>query len=400
MSHASEKPTPHASQFKTNRIQVALLIETSSKYGRAILSGVGNYMKTESRWSVFLEEKDIHQETPQWLYRWNGHGILSRNTTPDLADYCQKKEIPLVELTDRGVDYGFHAFRSNDKLIGDMAAEHLLERGLRNFAYVGFSGEAWSLRRLAGFQDRLAQNKFEVNVFESPWAPLQNQSFDNSLEQISSWLKELPKPIGVMACNDVRGQHVLSACRSLEIFVPEEVSIIGVDNDELHCSLSSPPLSSVIPDSETIGFEAAKKLASLLNGESTSERLQQVDPIGIATRQSTETIAVDDPDIAAAIAFMRENACRGISVDDVIDAISISRSSLERGMRRYLSRSPRQEIRRNQLKRACRFLTETDLALDKIAEQCGYKHPEYMHVVFKRETGITPGEYRKKRKPG
>ena len=174
--------------------------------------------------------------------------------------------------------------------------------------------------------------------------------------------------------------------------------MIGVDNDELHCGLSQPPLTSVIPDTESIGYKAAEVLSRLLERQAVEPRLMMLPPLGIKARQSTDTVAIPDPEISAAIAYIRGNACRGIRVTDILKAVPISRSGLERGMRKYVNRSPKQEIRKVQIQHATRLLLETDFSIDHIAHLCGFKHPEYMHVVFKRDTGRTPGAVRSHQK--
>lgn len=376
------------------RFHIALLVETSSRYGRGVLTGVARYISSFPQWSIFLEEKDVNSVSHHWIREFPVDGIISRVTNRSLTELAGEASIPLVDLTDRGDDTGSHMIRSNDEEIGRIAAEHLLERGFRNFAFCGFTDERWSMRRYSGFSGAIENAGYKVSTLDSAWMFDQAHSWHTNLEQISTWLSELRKPVGIMACNDMRGQHVLSACRVRGYEVPEEVAVIGVDNDELYCRLSYPPLSSIIPDTERIGYRAAELLGRLMSGEQVEPSVQIIEPLGITARQSTDTIAVPDPEISAAIAYIRANACRGINVNDILRAVPLSRSGLERGMRRYLNRSPKQEIRNAQIKQATRLLIDTDLSIDRIAGLCGFKHPEYMHVVFKRETGRTPGNVR------
>ena len=176
--------------------------------------------------------------------------------------------------------------------------------------------------------------------------------------------------------------------------MPEEVAVIGVDNAETFCELCDPPLSSVVPDAERIGFEAAALLDRLMAGDVPNNPDRRIPPVGVITRQSTDTLAMDDPLIARAARFIREHACQGIGVSDVLAALPVSRSVLERGFRRRLGHSPQEEIRPVRLRRIQRLLTETDWPLARIAEMTGYEHPEYMMVQFKRVVGETPSEWR------
>lgn len=373
---------------------VALLIETSSVYGRDLLSGIVSYMRMHDEWSVFLEQRDLTKKPPSWLSGWQGDGIISRATTPALAEAAERTGIPLVELTDRWGDSGLPLVRSDDEAIGRMAAAHLRERGFERFAFCGFSREAWSVRRQHGFSECVRQAGGSCHVFNSPWHGPKARAWEEEQQRIAAWMKEMTPPLAVMACNDVRGQHVLDACSKAGFAVPEDVAVIGVDNDELLCRLCSPPLSSVIPNAQGVGYRAAEVLDLLMDAGEPSERAQVMPPLGVATRQSTDAVAIDDRDVASALRFIRENACRGISVNDVTFHSAVSRSTLERSLRKYLGRSPQQEIRHVQVKRVRELLLGTDLSVEQIAPLCGFEHPEYMHVVFKRLTHMTPGEFR------
>lgn len=376
--------------------RVALVVETSSIYGRRLLTGIIKFMRKHDEWSVFLEQRDLSSDPPLWLNHWNGDGILSRATTSRLADAVAAKGIPLVELTDRREDLGFCHVWSDDAKIGKLAAEHLLDRGFRHLAFCGFSGEAWSERRQNAYENTVRQKLGDSAVYNSTWFGTAARPWEEEQEHLSRWINELEKPVGIFACNDVRGQQILDTCFQDDVAVPEEVAVIGVDNDEILCQLCRPPLSSVVPNAELVGYRAAETLSKLMNGEHVDEPKVFVPPLGISTRQSTDVVAIEDQTVASALRFIRENACSGITVEDVLQIVPMSRSSLERKMRKYLNRSPQQEIRKVQVKRAQQLLTETDLPLEKIANLCGFQHPEYMHVVFRREIGQTPGAYRKR----
>ncbi|MDX1564183.1 MAG: substrate-binding domain-containing protein, partial [Phycisphaeraceae bacterium] len=199
----------------------------------------------------------------------------------------------------------------------------------------------------------------------------------------------------VMACNDLMGQQVLNASRAVGVSIPEEVAVIGVDNDELFCDLSDPPLSSVEPNTEKIGYEAAGLLDRMMQGEPPPSAKVFIDPMGVVTRQSTDVLAIEDRHVAAAVSFIRQHACDGINVEDVLQHVRIPRSSLERRFSASIGRTPKAEIVRVQIERVKQLLAATDYILPRIAELAGFKHPEYMSVVFKQKTGRTPGQYRK-----
>jgi LacI family transcriptional regulator len=376
----------------TLRPRVALDVETSLVYGRRILEGVSRYLRANRPWSIYLEQHELGSDLPGLLKRWTGDGIITRQATPESAKRLKRRRLAAVDLSDIHPHLGILRICSADLAIGRLAAEHLLERGFENFACVGFSGEFWSRRRSDGFIGEVSHAGYECSTYESPRAGLKVWKQDQ--RRLVEWLHELKKPVGVFATNDLRGQHVLDACARENVAVPEQVAVIGVDNDELLCGLCNPPLSSIIPDPERIGFEAAGWLDRMMQGQSPAESLIEIPPQGVSVRQSSDAFAVADPMVAAALRFIRERACDGASVQHVLDHLRVSRSWLERNFRKLLNRSPQAEIRNVQIKRCKELLRTTGLSLEKISALAGFEHPEYMSVVFKRETGDTPGHYR------
>lgn len=377
-----------------DRPHVALIIETSIHYGRQVLRGITRYVRSHRPWSCFLEQRELWASPPAWLRGWKGSGVICRKTTPELARMLRRAKIPLVDLSDIHPAVGAARIESDHGAIGAMAADHLLERGFRRFGFCGFADQAWSVRRRDGFIARLAERGLPCNVWESPWPEPRAHPWEREQEQICRWLRALPRPIGAMACNDMRGQHLLDACQRLDLAVPEEAAVIGVDDDAVLCNLCHPPLSSVIPNAERVGYEAAAMLDGMMSGERPPVDWPLVPPVGVTTRQSTDVLAIDDPVVATAVRFIRERACQGCGMKDLLRHVPMSRSLLERRFRRHLGRSPQAEIRAVQLKRVKELLAESDLSLDQIAPLAGYAHPEYMSVVFKRQTGQTPGQYR------
>jgi LacI family transcriptional regulator len=375
------------------------MIETSLAYGRELLRGINRYVMEHEPWSLLLDQRELMSEPPTWLAKWDGDGIISRWTTPELAERFRAMRVPVVDLTDVYGNLSLPHIWTNHVGIGGLAAKHLLERGFRHYAFCGYSNHDWSRRRQQGFAETLREAGRDYALLETLWDTARAPQWEEQQEAIGRWLQSLPKPLGVMACNDMRGQHVLDACRRYDLAVPEEVAVIGVDNDELLCSLCDPPLTSVVPNPERIGYDAAAMLDALMQGGVVPQTAQLVEPIGVVTRQSTDVLAIDDPLMVTALRYIREHACDGISVADVLKQVPLTRSVLERQFRRYVGRSPQEEIRQMQLKRARQLLAETDLSLAQIAPLAGYRHPEYMSVVFKRLAGETPGQYRRRTNP-
>jgi LacI family transcriptional regulator len=335
------------------------------------------------------------------LKDWHGDGMIFRLLTPRFVKRLRRRGIPVVNLNDKwGHGFDLPWIRSDDQAIGRLAAEHLFERGFRHFAFCGFTSHDWSRKRREGFVAALEQGGGTFHdAYESPWESAHSLAVEREQDKIGRWLQALPRPVGVLACNDLRGQHVLDACRQVNLAVPEEAAVVGVDNDALLCGLCHPPLSSVIPNAEQIGVQAAVLLDRLMAGDNAAQQGVLIAPLRVVTRQSTDVLAIDNPRIAAAERCIRERACRGITVSDVLAQVSVSRIQLERQFRRYLGHSPQAEIRAVQVKRVKQLLAETELTLERIAELAGYRHSEYMSVVFKRLTGQTPAQYRRQAIP-
>jgi LacI family transcriptional regulator len=372
---------------------VALIVETSIIFGRQLLGGITRYLQAHDPWSVFLEQRELGATPPAWLEQWDGDGVICRVTTPALADQFCRADLSVVDLNDFFEDLGFCHIWSDHRRIGAMAAEHLLERGFRHFAFCGFSQQHWSDLRHEGFERAVQEQGHACAAWHSPWSGA--DGWDQEQAGLAQWLEKLPKPVAVMACNDMRGQHVLDAAQRLDLAVPEQIAVIGVDDDQLLCNLCRVPLTSIVPDPDRIGYESAAALDRMMRGERAGFERLDVPPLGISMRQSTDVLAIEDPQIAGAVRFIRERAREGCRVEDVLRHVPMARTTLERKFRKYLGRSPQAEIRHVQVNRAKQLLIETDLSLEQIAGRAGFRHPEYMSVVFKRETGTTPGRFRR-----
>ncbi|EMI19589.1 xylose operon regulatory protein, partial [Rhodopirellula maiorica SM1] len=220
------------------------------------------------------------------------------------------------------------------------------------------------------------------------------QSGVNDETQLSLWLQSLQPPTGLFVCNDIRGQQVLNACRTLDIAIPDDIAVIGVDDDDVICPLTDPPLSSVRPDAERVGYRAAEILQQMMNGGAAPASIEYVPPTSVVQRMSTQVIATDDREVARVCKYIREHACEGIDVYDVAEFTTLSRRQLERRFRSELGRTPHEEIMKVQISRVEKLLQETTLTLEQIAPLAGYSHKEHLSKVFKRLKGKSPGEYR------
>jgi LacI family transcriptional regulator, galactose operon repressor len=386
--------------LRARRISVALLIESSRSYGRGLMLGVAQYVRTHGPWSILLQEQSLGDAVPDWLKTWQGDGIITRLDNAEMAEVIQRLRVPVVYVRNAPAHLQVPVVKTNNEGVARLAFEHLRERGFRHFAFCGFSGADYSNARRDSFVRFVTGAGLRCHVFEAAAPPRNASTVEYECEGmkdgdlVAQWLKELPKPAGLMACNDMRGQQVLEACRAAAVSVPDEVGVVGVDNDEVLCDLSDPPLSSVQPDAERVGFEAAALLDRIMAGERPPLAPVLIDPKRVVTRRSTEVFAIEDRQLADAIRFIRNHACGKIDVNLLAKAASLSRSTLERRFARIIGRSPKGEILRVRLDRAKQLLTETDSPLELIAEKIGFEHTAYLSRIFKKKTGITPSGFR------
>lgn len=379
------------------RLQVLLVFLTRFEESMSMLKGIAHYERTHQLWAAFHDDQARAESDPRWLQDKTWHGVISRHTTPGLVYMCDRLKIPLVDVNDVPQFPGVPKIRPDNVAIGHLGAEHFLERGYQHFGFTCFSNDAWSCERRDGFVEALRLAGRSCDVFEVNYPGDLTPVWDvEQIVSLADWLQRLPKPVGVMACFDLRAQQLIAAAHLHNILVPEEVAILGANNDPIRCELSYPPLSSVAPNAFQSGYQAAATLALLMNGQKPPSLDVRIEPIGVVTRPSTDVLAIDDRSVATALSHIRQRACVGVSVDEIARLTSASRSQLEKKFRRYLGRSPQAEIRRVQVAKIKLLLQETDYPLKRIAEMTGFEHLEYMCVLFKRLTGDSPGSYRKK----
>lgn len=370
--------------------KVALLFETTNAYARELLIGIGEYILSHGPWSVHFAELGPHDPPPRWIRNWNGDGVIVRGENVRLARAVQNLATPAIDLTPSRLVPRAPWVKSDDAAIARLAAQHFLERGFRTFAFCGDERFSWSNRR--GEQFGLLVRAAGHPCHDYPSRRL--APGHDEVDDIAAWLLGLPQPVAVFACYDNRGQQVLEACRRARLAVPEEVAVLGVDNDAVLCVLSPPPLSSVILNTRRTGWEAAALLALMMKGEKLAPAAHLIPPVGVETRQSSDILAVGDAKIAGALRYIREHACEGIQVRDVLRHCPMARRALEVRFRKFIGRTPREEILRVQLNRVKELLVGTELPVWQIAERSGFE-PEYLSVVFKAETGMAPSEYRR-----
>ena len=379
--------------------RVALLIETSRSYGRDLLRGVKRYSDEQGSWSLFVEMRDLESKPPVWLKNWDGSGILTRSGSTEIAKAVRMAGVPAVELrsTRRGSTFPFVGV--DNSAVGVMVANHFAERGFRHFGVYSLGTESFFQHRRDSFVAELKRQGHDCHEFRQSGLSEKPGQWETQQKRLMNWVEGLPKPTGIMACTDSLGCWLLDACWRSGLRVPDDIAVVGVENDSTLATMSTPPLSSVQLDGLQIGYTAAKMLDLMMQGKRPPKNPTLIEPHGIVSRLSSDIIAVDDPLVAQAIGWIRDHACSGITVADVLSVVPISRSSLERNFRQLLGRSPNQEINRVRVERVSQLLRETDSNLDQIARRTGFSTPQYLLHVFRKATGKTPGEYRREHEP-
>lgn len=378
--------------------KVVLLITPSREYTRGLLRGVAMYSRIQGLWAFYRpldyrEPKGKERLLPL-MKTWDPDGIFMRE--PHKIEEIIAMGVPTISCPyTRERIPGITNIITDHSSVGKMAAEHLLERGFQRFAYCGFDDWWWSRKRGEVFGKTAAEAGYPTHFYPQPRAKAK-RTWDKELPIIADWLLALPKPIGLMACNDDRGEWIIEACKIAGLNVPDEVAIVGVDNDPLICDLCNPPLSSIVLNVEKAGYEAAAQLDKMMAGEKVTSFEIHVQPTHVAVRQSTDILAVDDASVAAAIRFIRRCSKMVIQVSDVVGAVSLSRRVLEKRFRAILGHSIHDEIRRARVEQIIQMLAETTMSISEIAQALGFPDVAHISRYFRREKGVSPLTYRKR----
>ena len=366
-------------QFK----RVYLAIDRRRAYCRGVLRGIYRYMLPKRQW-VCLKNTQLAE-----VAYWDVKGTLADVDTPKLARGLVGLERPVVNTSFLLDDPRVPRVGVDDRAVGEMAAEYFLQRNFRNFAFYSRATWAHARPRREAFAERLKQAGCECLVVDFP--DTRDRAYH---DRLVNWLRHLPKPVALFAGDDVEGQYIVETCFVGGVNVPEELTILGVDDDELLCNETFPPLSSIELPLEKIGYEAARLLDRLMHGHAAPEHPILFPPAKVITRASSDILAIDDPDLAAAIRFIRDHADRPLSVTEVLANVPISRRTLEDRFSKILGRTVLQEIHATHLERAKALLAQTDLRIPDVASAAGFANSMHLHRLFRSHVGMTLTAYR------
>ncbi|MDK9429905.1 DNA-binding transcriptional regulator [Gallibacterium anatis] len=379
--------------------QIALLFNANKVYDREVMAGIGEYIQTsKTAWNVFLEDDFVHRELS--LDQHHLDGIIADFDNPELAQKLQHCPVPVVAV---GSSYqnpqhyppNIPYIATDNDAILQVAFEHLQRKGINHFAFYGLPDpgfQHWSNERRMAFERIMQHNNYQPEIYLGQETHAAN--WQQAQQQLSEWITALPKHTGIIAVTDARARHLLQTCDLLDIPVPDQLCIIGIDNEELIQAFSRVSLSSVVQGTKNMGYQAAKLLHAQLENRPIKQYQYLIPPLRIEARTSTDYRSIQDPLVIQALHYIRINACSGIKVEQVLDYVKASRSNLENRFRTETGKTIHQVLHDEKMNKAKQLLTDTDIAIQEIAEVCGYPSVQYFYFVFKKEFNQTPNEYR------
>lgn len=377
-----------SSQIKKRRRICVFLPGYDGYYGE-VLRGIRRYGTAHPSWKL------IFRGTPDPFGPGEAFDGVLGDLSNERAQMVARYAGPVVQVANFHDVAGVPRVSMDERAAGRVAAEHFLANGHRHFAFVGFERLQFSEERLAGYTAALPRSLDEVHVLRVA----QESRWHGNVDEMVTWVRGLPTPLAILTCNDTIGTRLATALSGAGVSVPHTVAVVGVDNVGPDCEMNEPQLSSVVQPMESIGHTAAALLDRLIDGQAPPPGPILLPPAGVVVRESSDASAVADPMVREAVRFIRERLDRPISVEDVVEAVAVSRSSLERRFRGVLGRTPLAEIHRSRLERACQHLAQTEMPLDQIAELCGFGRATHLCNAFRQRLDTTPIQYRRQYRP-
>jgi LacI family transcriptional regulator len=381
---------------------VALAFPLAVPHLALFMRGVTDYAREHGTWTFTMSPTLVgpFPETLAMPIRslrdWPGDGVIAVITNDEESEEARQLGIPVVNLAGACERSEQPRVMVDHRAIGRLAADHLLDCGLRRFVYLGLKGVWYSILRREGFAERIAEAGGQLQVYETPHRSDPDSSWQSGLEEIRHCLDSVTPPVGVMAVHDYRARLLVDECSRLGMSVPNDIAIIGVDNDDVVCEFCQPPLSSVSRSGYQVGFQAAALLDRLMGGEPAPEADILVPPDGVVKRKSTDLIAVDDPHVATALRFIQEHLSESFGVERLLRLLPISRRRFEKLFKEALGRTPYDYLCHVRVNRAKELLAgPKKMSIGEIAEECGFPNSQRFRLVFTRLVGTTPTAFRR-----
>lgn len=373
--------------------RIGLLMRPDSGFYRGVLRGIKRYSQQQRNWVFGMAAKT--EDLPTMLKVWKPAGVVAFVYIDEKVELLEKLKTPVVSIANVREQHTIPTVSVDDIRVGRTAAQYLMQRGFCHFGFVGFPRYNYSNQRQEGFEQTLAEEGFTSAIYhDTHWPDAASVWCWTSEKKIEKWLSQLPKPCALFAANDAISLRLSEICRQMNLRIPEEIALLGVDDDDLFCNLANPQLSSVQIPLEQIGYETAWLLDQLMQGHKPPDKPILLPPMNVHTRQSTDIKLLDDPELAQAIQFIHDHAHEPITMEDVLNELQLSRRSLERKCQSTLGRSPLQELIRVRVQMAQNLLSQTQLPISRIAQQSGFASSKQFCTMFHKKTGMTPTDYR------
>lgn len=385
---------PHDRTPPGRPLQIGLQAPLNYAYGRNLVEGIQVYATEHANWDLWWDQKN----DVDFVKTHPIDGLITVIHDPEVLEAYKKLSLPIVVTTGIVAEGHLPLVTLDNRACGRIAADYFINMGFEHFAY--FSGLPSELDgRRQGFVERL-RSRGEAVTFHESVEPniIRYEAAVRRQQAMMRLLKRLPKPLAVFAADDPIAVEVIVACHRCGLSVPEQVAVMGVDNDELACGLCQPPLTSIDHATHEVGFHAAKLLHRILLGENVGLKPVVIGPLGVVERPSTQTLATTDADLKLALRIIHEQACDPISASDVVRQVSVSRTALEKRFHKNLGRSIHQEIIRVRLEAVKRLLRTSELPMPDIAARCGFSSASQVSHIFRREVNLTPSMYRRNRR--
>jgi LacI family transcriptional regulator len=405
-----EKMTTILKKTGTGKSKVIVLLGTERGYRRRLLRGISSFFKLHGHWDVYLSQALSFSEIFKLMKGWNPDGLICDALPSAEMEKFLLLKIPVVAMgMDHIRDEKIGHLVPDNIQMGKMAAEYFLEKAFKSYAFCGYNflglpergRPSWSRQRLTGFWTALDEKGFSAAVHENP---IEANLFhgderklykEKDLAQIGNWLKELPRPVAVFACNDARAGDVITAAKLVGLEVPDQVAVLGVDDDEFVCDFFTPPISSIAYNIERTGYEAAQLLEKLIQDQKVDSLDIFIKPTHVTERQSTDSLQIEDPDVRSALRYIHDHSNRSLQIRDILEHVAISRRTLELKFAKTLGHTLHDEIHKGHLQQIKKLLTQSNIPIFDIARSLGYTSEQNISRLFRQAIGCTPREYRK-----
>lgn len=378
--------------------KILLLIETSKSYGRHLIEGINRFAIENGGWTLHFEDRGIVEQSPAWLKKWIGDGVIARSANAGLIKNLKHLQIPYVELLGDDV-LAKCEIHTDPQILGRIAVEHFIERNLKHFAFFALGQSWWSRELAVTFSRNVELFGYSCNI--CPMAGPTNalamplDLAEAKINRVVKWLLSLEQPVGIFCPSDGNAKLLLDLCQIADMDVPNKVAVLGFENNSILCDTTTPTLSSIIPDGKQIGYLAAERLNRKIERKNVLSPIL-IPPLGIFVRQSTEMLAVEDGLTVQAVRFIQDNVSTQLSVEFVAAHLDISSKTLVRRFRKYYDKTPEEYILHVRMDAAKNYLAKTKLTIEEIALRVGYSSSEYFAKIFKQRIGMTPKSYREK----